>query len=632
MNKKIKIILVLAVLSALLTSCTITREYGTKKEDESQGTNEISSGETIADETSVSEASEGNISSDNSKKEINEDSLEKNEEKDSSNNKNSEKKENDEKDNSKQNENAKNSNEDLVVKIAINKSNGKMGVAEVDRKKLVEYIEASNDNGIHEFYYERAKDELWFTLDNRNKNQPDTAKQEISLENQFKGTSFEIKSKVELDGRNIYTILSTKSKKTVKISDVRMVGDYLVGKLLDSNSLSVFDDRLNVKFASGFLDFYYLGDNYYAGSRDESAYTDESINGMLFEADGCRDYRVDAIYDGEELTPFKYFVIRYLGDDIFYLFDGKEFYFMNLKTGERVYKHVNINFNIYDFKVYNDLIIGNAGDIQVLITKNNYSITKPTWSYDNAVEIFTGIMPDGIVINKYPIFVFKDKVMSEKANKKIYDIFLKGFEGKDDSEIKKSDDGINIAFADDMINGYHKDENGRKICVARNDDISFEITNKKSYINLKSRLYRDGLISAHTSMYFKYYVWDIYTGEIIKINDLFKESKNAEDFILLELANQAMKADEGQQISEINKLTTSKNLLREAREVFLEDSVGKFNFYLDKNSLKIVYNPYEIASYAVGVIEYEIPYEKLEPYFKESVKSSLGLKQEQTEK
>ena len=100
------------------------------------------------------------------------------------------------------------------------------------------------------------------------------------------------------------------------------------------------------------------------------------------------------------------------------------------------------------------------------------------------------------------------------------------------------------------------------------------------------------------------YVYDVYENQEIGINSIFKE-----EFL-----------------PNILSLIKEQLALHQEAESFDMSCVNVTeNFFVDDDGIHWIYNPYEIAPYAVGNIEVVLPYSEIENYFKENtpIKSIL---------
>jgi len=111
---------------------------------------------------------------------------------------------------------------------------------------------------------------------------------------------------------------------------------------------------------------------------------------------------------------------------------------------------------------------------------------------------------------------------------------------------------------------------------------------------------------AHGNYNLQYTLYETEKGEILKLNDMFNYQK------LNELGRENFLVSKG-----LKKVSP----IKETGYWFEND---KFylpeNFTIDNKNITFIYNPYEIASYAEGIIELEIPLIKLKNIIKEEYK------------
>lgn len=93
------------------------------------------------------------------------------------------------------------------------------------------------------------------------------------------------------------------------------------------------------------------------------------------------------------------------------------------------------------------------------------------------------------------------------------------------------------------------------------------------------------------------YVYDFYENVEITLNNIFKDEAIPE---ILSLIKQELSQREN------------------AESISMDDVNVTENFYVDKDGISWVYNPYEIAPYALGEIEVKLPYSEIEKYFIEN--------------
>ncbi|HUM46651.1 MAG TPA: DUF4163 domain-containing protein [Chitinophagales bacterium] len=108
---------------------------------------------------------------------------------------------------------------------------------------------------------------------------------------------------------------------------------------------------------------------------------------------------------------------------------------------------------------------------------------------------------------------------------------------------------------------------------------------------------------AHGNYGFSYQVYNLQTGDVLQLNDLFYPNKNKE---LTAIAEQQLRKDRG--ISANTSLSES-GLLIDRLEL-------KEDFFIDHGGIGFTYNPYEIASYADGPITIYLKWEQVKALIK----------------
>ncbi len=506
---------------------------------------------------------------------------------------------------------------DEKVKIKVNFLFGGFGVGDVNKQELIDYI---NNSSNHDFIYEYAKESIDIVVDetedymtnyyNRDTGVPNSINYFPTydgFEDALKNTSFHIQ---ENDGEETtYTLTSEKSDKKVIISDLELTGRYIVGKEIGNYYNTVYDEELNKIFDDRILTFEHLGDDYYQLSdilslMDLGSEPDDSF---MLENRYINDFTISAIYNPNlSITEHRYFITRYLGNDIFYVSDINGPFFMNMRTQKKMYEFVNKDFIINEFAVYDGLIIGDAQDeSQIYITDKNYMLMQQYYEFDNC-KIRTGIASDGVRINSYPVFEMEDKKVEKRINERILLEF----------------------FGENGIDSLEADYNETKLYLISVEDSDFEIMKNGAYVTVSEGDYAD-FFGAHPLYSTSYHVFDISTGDYVNLSSLFKDVQSAQEAILSNIVELARKdyEDEIQLIYPdiIDDLEFSDDILNTAKEIFLIDGLDGANYSFNNEGLEIMYNPYEIAPYAFGNFYYTIPYDKLKPYFKFDVIDKLGI-------
>lgn len=125
------------------------------------------------------------------------------------------------------------------------------------------------------------------------------------------------------------------------------------GEMFD---LDTMDYRTNPPTEHGkFSKAFELGNGYLAVA--DFSETELEIDPLVFQ-DGMSHYKMALYKDGNLLTDFSYFDVVPLGDDLFYLNDGTEYFFYNAKTGKRAYEHTaGTVMGDYEFSKHGSLIL-----------------------------------------------------------------------------------------------------------------------------------------------------------------------------------------------------------------------------------------------------------------------------------
>lgn len=128
--------------------------------------------------------------------------------------------------------------------------------------------------------------------------------------------------------------------------------------------------------------------------------------------------------------------------------------------------------------------------------------------------------------------------------------------------------------------------------------------NKKDILSL-SVVYWQYTGGAHGNYNKAAYNFDLKTGKLISLKDLFKEGVKYKEIITQEIKNQMQTEPEKYFIDEIDKL-----------EVISDDKP----FNIEDEGIVIYYQTYEIAPYSSGIPEFKIPFSLFKDDLKENFK------------
>jgi hypothetical protein len=204
---------------------------------------------------------------------------------------------------------------------------------------------------------------------------------------------------------------------------------------------------------------------------------------------------------------------------------------------------------------------------------NNISVNKLKYRRDYLTYI------------EYPeVKGMKDNVIQETVNARLKKSFLDGYEGNP-VEIKISTDD-NAEYSDEE---YYEDIS-----------INFSVQKNKDLLIIEKSGYWYPIGAAHGQPSKEYLYIDTYTGAFYKLKDLFKANSKYSDK-LASIVN--------------NQVTLNKRIGNISGEIaYFVDKVDvspEQPFIIGKDSIKVYYAPYDIASYAAGFVEFEIPYGQL---------------------
>ncbi len=345
-------------------------------------------------------------------------------------------------------------------------------------------------------------------------------------------------------------------------------------------------DDLGVQYFSGvcdklghliigtmYSDIIYYGDDYFSCAEmgsDEYYIENNMKRKAIFHKD-------------KMISDLKYYLVEYIKDDIFYVFDGEDYYFLNMKTLEKIDTELsgNLKFKVYDHYVlaYVDPSMNNGFDFITYILKDLKEVKtyKKELNLEDVMIIYE-LAPEEIYNIFYPRISYH-KAVDEKINNKLKELFLT------DKKEKYMENNTYLSIDETSFFSFYSESFNHKL-------ISF-IKNEYSYSGGAHGIYQE--IS---------YVFSLDTGDYLQLKDVFKESIYDEIPELL--------------LDYIEKHPSlgvhfKSDVHKERLDYLRRDN---YIFYFDKDNLIIIYQPYEIASFAAGVVKIPIPLEKISDYLK----------------
>jgi hypothetical protein len=285
------------------------------------------------------------------------------------------------------------------------------------------------------------------------------------------------------------------------------------------------------------------------------------------------DYIKQAIFNssGKKLTDFKYYDFNWISNNEISVSDDKETYLVD-ENGEKS-------------KLFQGFIgVGTISKLdniyKVEMDENDlyYYDTngKEFWKSDNTIALGDELSvkqhvfrPDRCTIVKYPeINGLTDKNLQANINKKLKQNFVGSI------KISEMEDGM---YTDDLSIDYSIEKN-KDLLIVTYDQYDYPLgaahgqpDREEFHINLKN-------------------------GMFYKLEDLFKKDSNFETILTDKVKTMMEKANKEE---EYEKYTMD------------EKDLELGSFIIKKDALCIYYAPYEIASYAEGFPEFDIPYKDI---------------------
>jgi len=341
--------------------------------------------------------------------------------------------------------------------------------------------------------------------------------------------------------------------------------------------LGLIDEKGNILIDILYYDIQPLKENYFAVAE----YYNYDMNYRRYSKDV---YKKAIFKRTEAITGFDYYIVEPVKDDVFYVFDGDAYYFLDVATGEKI-KDVNLE-GPFKFKSVGDIIVATYKnyDGQISVYLKDWSVVKMV-----APSYF---LEDGLVMTKYksaginPVFYPKVALSNGEVEKKINDDLKYQFD-------------TNIPLAEEVTGVYYE-----------TTSLGFRVLEYNDFLQITQTYFWYGLGAAHGNYGEVTFIYDKNTGEKVFMEDLFIEGSDYHMLLAQQLKDIA--ANDERLYTDVNALNDD-----ELVEYFKRDP---YNFKLVKEGLLIYYNPYDIGPYAAGIVDFLIPYESFGEDLKEGIK------------
>lgn len=289
---------------------------------------------------------------------------------------------------------------------------------------------------------------------------------------------------------------------------------------------------------------------------------------------------------GELLTDYKFTNILAFEGDYAVASNNTTTFFID-KNGDTV-KTLPQSNGIGGMKINGDIIKAYIDGGFAYLNKNGDTIYQrnETIQFNNNININKlKYRRDFITYIEYPeITGMKDKTVQDSVNAKLKKYFINGYENNP----------VEIKVNTDLDAEPSEDENYEEV------NVNFSAEQNKDLIIIGKYGYWFPIGAAHGQPTQDYYYIDTKTGVFYQLKDLFNSNSNYAQKLTSIVSNQF---NLNKRIGEIS-----------GEFGYLVDKVSVSSnqpFMLGKDSLKVYYTPYEIACYAAGFPEFEIPYGQL---------------------
>ncbi len=291
-----------------------------------------------------------------------------------------------------------------------------------------------------------------------------------------------------------------------------------------------------------------------------------------------------AIYrEGEQLTDQLYFNIDHVVNDIFHVFDGESYYFIAAESGQRVWQDIDLFANYHFYQVADCIIaVDDPVFTRVMVVIKDDAIVarfnQKTVVDNGTVEPhFTGY---ATIDNHLPVANLSD----DEASK-----------------------ALNSHYMGDTPPDSTVDYYSEQI------DTTFSVVQHPKLVQIKAHQFYHAFGAAHPGYTVVSSVFSAQTGQLYKLADWFKyDAKYKKVLADIMLQN---KENMSRALFYTEDMTPD-----EAIEHFQFDDV---NYYFNQNDLIIYYNPYDFASYADGIVEFNIRLRDIEKYLTDEAKALL---------
>lgn len=388
----------------------------------------------------------------------------------------------------------------------------------------------------------------------------------------------------EINGK-YYVTRGGKSLSEEGFDYVRPIDDFIIVGVKDEQiekftgqpyGYGLIDEKGNIIIDSLYYDIKHLSDEYFSVAQAYDYW------GLDYKNYSEHVYKKAIFSRTKAVSGFDYYILEHVKESIFYVYDGENYYFIDVSTGEEMLiKDIE---GPLEFRTVGDLIVAefNGYEGRVIYYIKDWVVKKRSAHITH--------LNGGLLLHKFkaagisPVFYPVVALENGEAETKINNDLSKKFETYMPSE------GEGEVYSDIS-------------------SIGFTALEYNNILQISQTSYWYAIGAAHGNYGEVTFLYDLKTGDSIFMEDLFKEDVDYHKVLALSMAEQS-KID--------NRLYVDVNTMTEEEivEYFKRET---YNFKLKEEGLEIYYNPYDIGPYAVGIVDFVIPYESLTEVLKENL-------------
>ncbi len=320
------------------------------------------------------------------------------------------------------------------------------------------------------------------------------------------------------------------------------------------------------------VDYYvirHLAGDYFAVSTNTIKELDDAFSDHRYYDN--RSYKKAIYLESEQLTEEIYYTINHVVGDVFHVFDGESYYFIDALSGQPIWQDIKILGDYSFHQVYDTIIaVDQADDPHIMFVIKDDTVVAE--HYKKRPVSGGYVTPEyigyGTTDYYYPVFHLEDDVAEQKLN----DFYRSGLHY--DPPVEYYD-----------ISAYS----------------NFEVLPHPQLIQIEATDYVHGFGAAHPNSAASVDVFLPDEGEKLTLDSWFKKGASHKRL----LADIMLQDKENMEKSLYYTADMSED------EIFEMFDFDNADYYFTEEALIIQYNPYYFASYAEGYVQFTIPLQQI---------------------